>query len=235
MGLRIAVCDDEEADRKRLEALIDHGSFCCERSLYDNAESLLRDIDNGVISDIYFLDIFMKSGISGIEAAKKIRQKSEDAIIIFISSSDDFYRESFDLYAFNYMLKPIDSNKFYEVFSKAVKQTDRTTEQIIRFNFNNMEQTVRCSDLVYLASDRHVVYFYKQDGESGKAYGKLDDYVKQLPAGIFVRCHQSYVVNLKKVTGITSSEFMIGRIKIPISRKYSASAHDIYCRYMFGG
>ena len=60
-------------------------------------------------------------------------------------------------------------------------------------NINNFS-----SQLLYLSSDHHIVNLYLKNGETLKSYGKLDDFVTQLSADFFVRCHQSYIVNQLK-------------------------------------
>lgn len=64
--------------------------------------------------DLYFLDIFM-DGVSGIDTARQIRSNDYNALIVFASTSDDFYRESYDLFAFHYLIKPITSDKLIPV------------------------------------------------------------------------------------------------------------------------
>jgi DNA-binding LytR/AlgR family response regulator len=193
---------------------------------------LLWDFENGTRFDIFFLDIFM-GGINGIEVAKRIRITDPYALIIFVSSSNDFYRESYALYAFNYLIKPLADDMLKEVLHRAILYLDKDIDQVVRFSFNNSFHTVRCSQLLYLSSDKRIVNFHLIDGRMLKAYGKIDDFVPQLPADIFVRCHQSYIVNLKHVTGMTMSEFMFDKVQVPISRKYCVQAREKYRIEMF--
>lgn len=232
MALKIAVCDDVLADRQRLISLIKAEDPYCECSSYKSGETLLWDFENGTHFDIFFLDIFMES-MSGMEAAKRIRIDDPNALLIFVSSSDDFYRESYDLYAFNYLIKPLAEDKLTEVLRRAIQHLGRDTDQVVRFSFNNSLHTVRCSQLLYLTSDKHIVNFHLINGETLKSYGKLDDFVTQLPSEVFVRCHQSYIINLKHVTDMTTGEFMLGEVKVPVSRKYSVQAREKYRKFMF--
>ena len=232
MALKIAVCDDIPSDRQQLISLIKTVDLCCECIAYKNGEMLLWDFENGMHFDILFLDIFME-GISGIETAKRIRTADPDVLLIFVSSSNDFYRESYDLYAFNYLIKPLDKDKFTQVLHRSIEYIGRNAEQVVRFSFNNSLHTVRCSQILYMMSDKHVVNFHLVNGQTFKSYGKIDDFVMQLPSEVFVRCHQSYIVNLKHVTGISAGEFILNDIKVPISRKYSLQAHEAYQHDMF--
>lgn len=232
MTLKIAVCDDVASDRQRLMSLIKSEYSYCMCSAYESGEMLLWDFESGSNFDIIFLDIFME-GISGMETAKRICTANPNVILIFVSSSDDFYREAYDLYAFNYLIKPLEADKLSEVLQRATNKLEKDTENVIRFSFNNSFYTVRYSQLLYLSSEMHVVNFHLISGENLKSYGKIDDFVTKLPEEVFIRCHQSYIVNLKHVTGMTTDEFILGNEKVPISRKYSAQAREKYRVVMF--
>ncbi len=232
MALKIAVCDDDPIDRQLLISYIKTENSYCECTAYKSGELLLWDFENGTRFDIYFLDIFME-GLTGMEVAIRIRISDPYALLIFVSSSNDFYRESYDLYAFNYLIKPLKQEMLSQVLHRAMLQLDKDMDQVVRFSFNNSFHMVRCSQLLYLSSDKHIVIFYLINGETKKAYGKMDDFITLLPKDAFIRCHQSYVVNLRHVTGMSVSEFMLGDVKIPISRKYSVEAREKYYIEMF--
>lgn len=233
MSLKIAICDDVSTDRDSLVSIIQESNPQYDCSTYESGESLLWDFDNGNKFDIIFLDIFMK-GISGVETAKRIRAESSNVLIIFVSSSDDFYRESYDLYAFNYLIKPLEKQKLMEVLDRAITDLNKDTNQVIRFSYDNRLHTINCSHLLYITSDKHNIYFHLLNNQTLKAYGKIDNFIAQLPAKVFLRCHQSYIVNLKYVTQMTASEFILGEIKVPISRKYSVLSKENYRNQMFG-
>lgn len=233
MTLKIAICDDILSDMQHLVTLIKEDNSCCECSTYRSGELLLWDFDNGTHFDIYFLDIFME-GMTGLDVAKYIRIADPYALLIFVSSSNDYYRESYDLYAFNYLIKPLTQDNITQVLHHSILHLDKDMNQVVRFSFNNTFHKVRCSQLLYLSSDKHIVSFHLVDGEVLKSYGKMDDFLPLLPAEVFVRCHQSYIVNLKHVTGMTIGEFMLNEVKIPISRKYCMQAREKYRFDMFG-
>ncbi|MEE0039582.1 MAG: LytTR family DNA-binding domain-containing protein, partial [Blautia sp.] len=49
----------------------------------------------------------------------------------------------------------------------------------------------------------------------------MNDFEKQLDDGTFLRCHQSFIVNMERVTGAENDSFHIGEHVIPISRSYN--------------
>ena len=116
--MRIAVCDDCMEDALHLRNIL-RGQ---EVSIYSDARSLLADVEErNRRYDLYFLDIFMEESMDGIGLAKKLRMGQEEAVICFVSTSDDFYREAYDLYAVQYLIKPIKEESVKELLQKVQK------------------------------------------------------------------------------------------------------------------
>lgn len=119
MIMRIAVCDDCMEDALSLKKFL--GGH--EARVYSDANSLLADVEENKIQyDLYLLDIFMAESINGIRLAEKIRRTQEEVVICFISSSDEFYREAYDLYAVQYLLKPIQKEMVKQLLDKISKR-----------------------------------------------------------------------------------------------------------------
>ena len=116
--MRIAVCDDCMEGALHLRNIL-RGQ---EVSIYSDAKSLLADVEErNRRYDLYFLDIFMEESMDGIGLAKKLRMGQEEAVICFVSTSDDFYREAYDLYAVQYLIKPIKEESVKELLQKVQK------------------------------------------------------------------------------------------------------------------
>ena len=113
MGLNIAICDDEEIIREQIKELIEKTGLCPE--LFETGDGLLAA---GKQFDIVFLDIQME-GTDGIETAKRLRQRDEDTILIFITGIREYVFQAFDVAAFHYLLKPIEEDKFRVPFGRA--------------------------------------------------------------------------------------------------------------------
>ena len=114
MGLNIAICDDEKVIREQIKELAEKEMPCVCDGLYETGDALLAA---GKQFDIVFLDIQME-GTDGIETAKRLRQRDEDTILIFITGIREYVFEAFDVAAFHYLLKPIEEDKFREVFHR---------------------------------------------------------------------------------------------------------------------
>lgn len=126
--MRIAVCDDDGAIREELLRLIHKKLPEAETYEYQSGEKM---INAGVNFDICFLDIEMKN-VSGMDIAKHIRKQEEHgtqrSIIIFVTGYREYMEEAFDVNAFHYLIKPVDTEKFSEVFGRACKEASVSHE-----------------------------------------------------------------------------------------------------------
>ena len=104
----IAVCDDQSKDRaalaELLRALLEERRVAAELREYASGEALLAALDRDAFS-VCFLDIFME-GISGVAAARHIRQRKLPTAIVFTTSSPDYMADGFEVGAVHYLVKP---------------------------------------------------------------------------------------------------------------------------------
>lgn len=211
--MRIAVCDDEREIREDVKQKIRHYLPEAEVCLYESAERLLAEQG---MPDILFLDIKM-SGMSGMELAGKLRACGENVTIVFLTALEEYVYRAFDVGAFHYLLKPIDTVKFYEVLEKAVCERQRIRESALlrgeraeaSLTIKNKARTekVYLSEIVYLEVFNRKVTLHKMQGEI-EFYGRLKELEQRLSAD-FVRCHRSYVVNLRYVRRYDGAEIAL--------------------------
>ena len=233
MSIQIGICDDSSEDIKFLtEALYTYDpSF--KISTYTSGLSLLDDLDDlTVVVDLIFLDIYMP-GINGIETAGKIRAKMRDVMIIFISSSNEHYPEAYDVFAFNYMMKPVNREKLNTVLDQALKSISKEHSEQFSFTYKSMTCRIYCRDILYIESSDKIILFHMQNKTILKCYGKLDEILKKMPEGFFIRCHQSFAVNLLHISEMGDSYFRVDYVSISISKKYLKNSKDKYFDYLF--
>lgn len=223
MEFRIAVCDDRLEDRTQLCTLLRNSCPHAELEAFSSGEALLWKLSDGKRFDVYFMDIFM-DGVSGIDTALQIRSGDYNALIVFVSTSDDFYREAYDLFAFHYLIKPINMDKLTPVLERAKEQLHRGAEQTILVNCNRQVRSLRLSNILYISSSNHNLIFHMKDDELIEVRGKLDDYIAKLPQAMFFRCHQSYVINIRHCSSLTAEGFQLCDKVIPVSRSYQKEA-----------
>jgi len=231
--IHIAVCEDKDEDMAHIRNLLCQTKILCDFTEYTSAEPLLFDIEtNQKQFDVFFLDIYLP-GQNGVEAARCIRASHPDAIIIFLSTSEEFYREAFDLYAFQYLIKPVSLAGLTQVLLKAAEKIT-TPEETLQITFRGRNTILRHADIRYISSSNHALCFHMQGGQEYTSYGRLDELEAQLASELFVRCHKSFIANLLYVNRLTREGFYIDETLIPISRSYATGAKKSYHKRLFG-
>lgn len=232
--LNIAICEDKAEDMMRLRRMLLDTRLSYNAAEYTDAETLIDDMENRRKQfDIFLLDIYL-TGQSGVEAARRIRAFQDNAVLIFLSVSEDFYREAFDLYAFHYLIKPIKQAELCEVLKKAADILDKRIEETLLISFRGQNIILLYSDILYISSSNHILCAHTRGGQEYSFYGKLDDIEKKLKTNLSVRCHKSFIVNLSYVTKMTREGFYIGDTLISISRSYASIVKECYDKQLFG-
>lgn len=231
--VKIAICDDMPEDIAQLsDALLAYDPMF-EIISFSNGKMLMDELlDGHFTADLLFLDIYMPE-LNGIQTAQQIRTIQKDIKIIFLSSSKDYYPQAYEVFAFNYIVKPFDRVRLNAVLSRALDELRRGHEYKIRIQYKGTVHSVDCRKIQYIESRDKLLLFHLVDKSILQCYGKLEVILKELPEKYFYRCHQSFVINLSHVTETGDVYFRIGHTMISISRKYIKEAKERYYACMF--
>jgi len=233
MSIKIAICDDTAEDIELLSSTLYTYDPSFEILSYTSGNTLIDELlDSGFCVDILFLDIYMP-GIDGVKTAQKIRNEKKDVKIIFVSSSNEHYPEAYEVFAFNYILKPFERERLYRVLDRAIDEIRRESRHKIRFSYKGTMYSVYSRDIQYIESRDKLILFHLEDGSALQCYDKLDQIAKELPEQSFIRCHQSFIVNTYYITEMGENHFRVGQVVISISKKHLKPAKDQYYAYLF--
>ncbi|HOK43896.1 MAG TPA: LytTR family DNA-binding domain-containing protein [Thermoclostridium caenicola] len=233
MPINILICDDTAEDSAQLTEALYAYDHTFNIITYSDGQALLDDFPELKHSiDILFLDIYMP-GLDGIKTAEKIRNERRDIKIIFTTTSNEHYPQAYELFAFNYIVKPVEREKLYRILDQAIFEIRRDTSQRIRFSYKSTMHSVDCRDILYIESRNKLLLFHKTCGEILQCYGKLDAIEKELPPESFIRCHQSFIVNAAFITEMGENYFRVGQVAISISKKNLKQAKEQYYAYLF--
>jgi DNA-binding LytR/AlgR family response regulator len=173
--------------------------------------------------DILFLDIQMPD-MNGIEFSKII---TKEIAVIFTSAFSEYAVEGFNVDAIDYLLKPIEYDRFLKSVYKAKEYIDYINNQEIQEGY------------IFVKSDYQMVKINLKDILYIEG---LDDYIKihlpqkpvltlmtlktisqKLPTREFMRVHRSYIVPVSKIENVSKSKIKIAGREIPIGVSYSES------------
>ena len=210
--IRIAICDDEAPTRAYLTSLIRAQDCPCEVVEYASAGDCLAD-HRGI--DLLFLDIELNAtGPDGMALARQIREQSAvtQPVIIFVTGYERYVFDAFDVGAFQYLLKPVDEEKFAQVFARAVEQIEvgRVRPQLshaLTLQSAGTSRTVPLDSIYYIESSNHKVVLCLKDG-AFSCYAKIRD-LEAVLGDQFFRVHKGYLVNLAYVEGYSKTELTL--------------------------
>lgn len=220
--IKIAICDDDKEILDYMGRILEnHYQSQVKISYYINTAYLLEDWEElGQQSDIVLLDIRFE-GDNGILVAQQLQQIKKNVKIIFITAIIEYSKEIFEAQPFYFLVKPVSKTKIIEVVDKAIAMVHEEDENFILLQTKGEIIKVKIDDIWYIESDRRNINIY-ETGRNIRILKKLDEIEMQLPE-YFIRCHQSYLVNMDKIKRLEMKEIeLVNGIHIPISKgRYS--------------
>lgn len=228
----IAICDDLEADRAALRAALNGipalpAGVKTEIREYGSGEALLMETEKGsTVFDLIFMDIYM-SGVTGMDTAKELRQLGVFAPLIFLTTSPDFAVESYEVNAAGYLLKPIQREKLAALLERLLTPPDRPR---VCVQSGRRRRYLFLDDILFAESDNHSLSIHMASGEVLFCSEKLNDLAARLD-GRFLRCHQSYLVNMAHVADVVEDFILKDGRRIPIRTKDRREMADAYYHF----
>jgi len=222
MTIRTLIVDDEDLARRGLRTLLRHA---------DDVE-ILKECRNGREAveaithsepDLVFLDIQMP-GKTGFEVIAEIDEE-KCPYVIFVTAFDKFALQAFDVHALDYLLKPVNEERFHAALSRArtVLSSARDDSLVRRFlqaaadarqpgagnvtvaavdrlpvKANGKVMAVRVADIDWIEADHDYVLLHVSD-KSWILRETIANVEMRLALSGFVRIHRSALVNVDRV------------------------------------
>lgn len=167
--------------------------------------------------DIIILDIEMEIQ-DGIRTAEIIRKYDKEVIIIFVTNMSQYAIKGYEVNAMSFLLKPVSYFSFKSEIDKSlerIKQFKNEKYLLVPSTFG-MEK-INSNNILYIESIKHDLIFHTLC-DKYIFRGTIKNYEKELEQHNFNRCNNSYLVNLRYVTGIEGEFAVIGETKLKISR-----------------
>lgn len=238
--MRIALCDDERSELQRigamLEELAERGGLVSGALLlrsYTSARELLADLEAGARYDLVFLDILMP-GMSGIDAARELREHDQVSDIVFLTSSAEYAVDSYELRATDYLLKPVTRERLAMTLDRVAQRLDQRDESLVLTTPTRLV-SLSFSQIEYAEIRGKTLHFMLLGSREEQVTAPLRDYEPQLLAHKgFVKVHRSYIVNMANAKVLDASGFktLSGRF-VPVSRNLKREVREAFLSFLF--
>jgi DNA-binding LytR/AlgR family response regulator len=220
--MNILVCDDMKKEASMLAAELAKLGFGAQTSVFTCPNRAFNYMQSGVHVDICFLDIVMPE-MSGIALAEKLRANNFAGEIVFLTTSNNYAQQSYNVKAFDYLLKPITCEKVKNIMNALQNFWAKTDKNGLFVKTHGSTRLIAFRDISYIEADDHYMNISLLDGSIVEAHATFSEIAEQLlPDSRFIKCHRSYIVNLNEITNIKKDDVIMrdGK-KVPISRGFS--------------
>lgn len=217
MLIRVILVEDEDKAANQISKYLAdfglevHEEFSIVR--YTNAVDFLEAYKG---TDIVFMDIRMP-GMDGMEAARRLRQKDSDAILIFTTNFTQYAVKGYEVDALDYIVKPINYYHFAMKMDKALRVYRKHKPYSLPILCNGVMRVIDIRNITYIESNNHDLIFHVGQQEY-KARGSMAQIDNQLQNRGFSRCHVSYLVNLAYVTEVKENTVVVDNTELRITR-----------------
>ncbi len=230
--IRIAICDDEKHMSDHIRAMA--SDFFRKK----NREIQLRTFLSGEEllnydgqMDILFLDIQM-NGMDGLETARKLRAGKFRGFLIFITVLKEMVFQSFEVQAYDYLVKPVDEKQFRKTMERLYVSMQNTSEDSLLVQQGYERRIVPKDEIVFCEVIDRKIYLNLASGEVVDYYERIENLETKLGSHFF-RCHRSYLINLKHLKGYKNGTACMDNGKeVPVSRLRSREFSGVVLQYM---
>lgn len=228
----VAICDDEKYMSDIIEKMV--SDFFHRKNMdvvitrFSSGEELLK-YDRRI--DILFLDIQMKE-MDGMETARRMRKRKFKGFLIFITILKEMVFESFEVQAYDYLLKPVENTYFEKMMERLFVSLQSSSETNLLVQKGYESRIVPFEDIVFCEIIDRKVYLHLESSEVVDFYDRIENLETKLDDRFF-RCHRNFLINMKYLKGYKNGRaYMNGGIEIPVSRLRSKEFSSVILQYM---
>jgi len=212
--LRVAICDDSALERDILADFLSH--YCNAHAIdysckmYDSGEPLYYELGDGGWFDIILREIGYKG------------------TIVFCTAALDFAPDSFEVGASGYLLKPYTPETFERTMHRVLSDIVENTYAI-----KNRSQVLHIprEEIMYVESHNSQCILHQAGQKTYTLYKKLGEIEQELTAPCFLRCHQSFLVNMNYVKAVDKDFILTNDDVVLIRKKNLKELRQIYFDY----
>ena len=235
--MNIAIVDDLPNDQVHLQELLNTYASLHHLSMeircFSSAEELLS-VYQPLRFTILFLDIYL-DGMTGTQAAEKIRRIDEDVPIVYLTTSDEHRAEAFDTFAAAYLVKPAGEASVFRILDHILRRRTQVEQDHFCFVSDRREQSLPYSRILSLHSDKNYVILTELDGSVHKIrmlFSEAEELCRRDRR--FLTITRGVIVNLDHVLSVTRDICRLKQdIRYPLNTRKSHLIQQMWYNYNF--
>ena len=234
--MNIALVDDMQTERDALRDIL--RSYAAANRLeleidtFSSAEALLEAY-RPFRYTVVFLDIYM-GGMTGVEAAERLRAQDSDVLLIFLTSSGEHMPDAFRFHAYDYIQKPADTGRLYRVMDDILKR-HTSADVLLTFISDRTEYSLPFGEIVAVCSDGHYLEITDRSGTVYKARMTFSTAAGLLSRDKrFLLILRGILVNMDCILDFNGGACHLkGGLRLPINVRNSRKIEQTWQNYVF--
>lgn len=226
--VKVLVVDDELAVGLFLKSILERVPGVEVAEVITDSLEAVQQVDHHK-AQVVFLDIDMP-GLNGLDLACKLREEDQDLCLVFATAHPDHALEAFELYSFDYILKPFNEERIIKTMHRIknrFSQPDYLEDDLIIFEAEGRQIILRPKEIAFIESRDHKTRVKTQHYHDLMINQDLQSLEERLTSRGFFRCHRSYLVNTSYIKMIDRFGYSYDIIlnsgeRIPLSRRHLA-------------
>lgn len=168
-----------------------------------SSDEVLQYINQNPV-DVLFLDINLKSNISGCDVADIVRQKNKNIYIIFLTGHLEYALVAYKYKTFDYLPKPVSDERLEETILRLIEDAQNSRARFLRLNNNTL---IKQDSINYIRKDgmKLVVCTADRNYETYSSFSKIEHCLSDN----FMRCHKSFILNINNVAQFISADNLV--------------------------
>ena len=165
----------------------------------------------------------------GADIAERILKYQPGVQIIYITNETEHIKELYNVYFAYRLQEPITISELKKAVDRVESRTRRSEKEFLIIKNRDGMRKINLAQTIYFEKDRRKTMAVTDTG-TYVFYCSFDSLMMELGRE-FVRCHNSYIVNMNRVDGIKAQSLQLsGDIDIPVSRQHRTEIKELYMR-----
>ena len=238
MDIKVLIVDDEKGIRTIIKKILEKsGGFEVVGDI-DNGEEAI-EVFNELRPEVVFIDVEIP-GCSGIECAKRLADIEPKTIIIFATAHQEYMSEAFQIYAFDYLVKPFKIDRVMQTLDR-IRSLNKPNygdgiDKIIKYEKGLDKLMVKNKEGISFVDTNEIMLIQREES-STVIYTKTDSFTTsiyltdiedKLDKNQFFRSHKSYIINLSLITKIYPYGRWTYVVKLKNTDKDALLTHEKY-------
>ncbi|MFT3948693.1 MAG: LytTR family DNA-binding domain-containing protein [Agriterribacter sp.] len=218
------IIEDRQVDMEYLRSLVERQDMLELKGCFNNpleANSFIQQHAPRLI----FMDIDMPV-MNGIDFFKQL---SPQPVCIFVTAHSEHAWESYELQAFDFILKPVKPERFANCINRLKEYLElllrsdiyesHVEKNTITIKEGTTKHIIDINDILYIEALKDYSKVVTADKKI-MTLSKLKHFMEKLPQEGFVRIHRSYAVAVQKISKINGNDIYIQSMKLPVGKTF---------------